>query len=258
VRVLGRVAAEDDPAAERIPDTRPEVAELVFLAPKEDLSRYANADQSRANVVVRTGAVGTAEVRRLYDALREAIASARLPDGIGAEVTGNAILLAHSADGIASGQPQSVAIATLTCLLIATLGIRSLRIGLVAMTPNLIPVGLFFGMLGAGVAPLSLPTSLIGCVALGITVDDTVHYLVRYRDERARGRDPVAANLECARHVGRANLVTSLTLICGFLVVALSSFATLQQFGLLSAATMAMCLAGDLLLLPAILQRFRV
>ena len=112
------------------------------------------------------------------------------------------------------------------------------------MTPNVIPVLLFFGMLGAGVAPLSLPTSLIGCVALGITVDDTVHYLVRYRDERARGESPAAANLICARNVGRANIVTSATLIAGFLVVALSSFATLRQFGLLSAATMAMCLAA--------------
>lgn len=258
VRVLNRAIAEDDPAQERIPDTQPEVADIVFLAPKADLSRYANPDHSRANVVVRTGAVGTAEVRRLDAALHQAIAAARLPEGIRAEVTGNPILLAHSADGIASGQPQSVGLATLTCLLIATIGIRSLRIGLVAMTPNLIPVGLFFGMLGAGVAPLSLPTSLIGCVALGITVDDTIHYLVRYRDERARGLLPVPANRVCARNVGRANLVTSFTLISGFLVVALSSFATLQQFGLLSAATMAMCLAGDLFLLPAVLQRFRV
>jgi hydrophobe/amphiphile efflux-3 (HAE3) family protein len=258
VRVLNRALSRDDPEQERIPDTGPAVAELVFMAPKEDLGRYTNADHSRANVVVRTGAVGTAEVRSVYAALQQAIRTAGLPAGIGAEVTGNAILLAHSADGIASGQPQSVAIATLTCLVIATLGIRSLRIGIVAMSPNVIPVLMFFGMLGAGVAPLSLPTSLIGCVALGITVDDTVHYLVRYRDERARGLDPVAANQVCARHVGRANLVTSVTLISGFLVVALSSFATLRQFGLLSAATMAMCLAGDVLLLPAILKRFRV
>jgi uncharacterized protein len=68
----------------------------------------------------------------------------------------------------------------------------------------------------------------------------------------------VEANRVCARHVGRANLITSFTLIAGFLVVSLSRFATLQQFGLLSAWTMAMCLAADLLLLPAILQRFRV
>ena len=202
VRVLNRALARDDPAEERIPDTGPAVAELVFMAPKEDLARYTNADHSRANVVVRTGAVGTAEVRAVSAALEDAVRAAALPAGIGAEVTGNAILLAHSADGIASGQPQSVAIATLTCLVIATLGIRSLRIGLVAMSPNVVPVLMFYGMLGAGVAPLSLPTSLIGCVALGITVDDTVHYLVRYRDERARGLGPVEANQVCARHVG--------------------------------------------------------
>ncbi len=258
VRVLNRATARDDPAEERIPDTGPAVAELVFLAPKQDIGRYTNADHSRANVVVRTGAVGTQEVRAVESALVAAVRSAELPAGVGAEVTGNALLLARSADGIASGQPQSMAIATLTCLVIATIGIRSLRIGLVAMTPNVIPVLLFFGMLGAGVAPLSLPTSLIGCVALGITVDDTVHYLARYRDERARGLDPFEANRVCARNVGRANLITSFTLIAGFLVVALSSFATLRQFGLLSATTMAMCLAGDLFLLPAILQRFRV
>lgn len=258
LRVLNRATEEDDPAQERIPDTQPAVAELVFLAPKQEIARYTDANQSRANVVVRTGAVGTAEVRRVDAALRDAVRAAAFPSGIAAEVTGNPILLAHSADGIASGQPQSVAIATLTCLVIATIGIRSLRIGLVAMTPNVIPVLLFFGLLGAGAAPLSLPTSLIGCVALGITVDDTVHYLARYRDERAAGKDPLAANLVCQRNVGRANLVTSVTLIAGFLVVALSSFATLREFGLLSSATMAMCLAGDLLLLPAILQRFRV
>jgi predicted RND superfamily exporter protein len=258
IRVLNRATEEDDPAQERIPDTQPAVAELIFLAPKQDISRYTNANQSRANVVVRTGAVGTKEVRRVDEALRGAVQAAGFPPGIGAEVTGNPILLAHSADGIASGQPQSVAIATLTCLIIATIGIRSLKIGLVAMTPNVIPVMLFFGMLGAGLAPLSLPTSLIGCVALGITVDDTVHYLARYRDERKAGRDPETANRICQRMVGRANVVTSFTLIAGFLVIALSSFATLREFGLLSAATMGMCLAGDVFLLPAILHRFRV
>jgi predicted RND superfamily exporter protein len=126
------------------------------------------------------------------------------------------------------------------------------------MTPNVVPVLFFFALLGAGVAPLSLPTSLIGCVALGITVDDTVHFLARYRDERARGLDPAEATAVCERRVGRANLVTCIALIAGFLVIALSRFATLRQFGLLSALTMAMCLACDVALLPALLRRFRI
>lgn len=258
VRVLNRALSEDDPAAERIPDTGPAVAELVFMAPKEHLERYASPDHSRANVVVRTEAVGTAQVRSVVDALEGAVVAAAFPPSIEPTVTGNALLLARSADGIADGQPRSVGVAILACLAIASIGLRSLRLGLVAMTPNVVPVLFFFGLLGAGVAPLSLPTSLIGCVALGITVDDTIHFLARYSAERARGLDPAEATEVCERRVGRANLVTCVALIAGFLVVALSSFATLRQFGLLSAATMAMCLACDVALLPALLRRFRI
>ena len=103
------------------------------------------------------------------------------------------------------------------------------------MVPNACPVLLFFGLLGAGVAPLSLPTSLIASVALGISIDDTVHYLVRYRDERRQGLDPAGAITVTSRQVGRPMLMAALMLILGFLVVALSGFATLRQFGLLSA-----------------------
>jgi predicted RND superfamily exporter protein len=125
------------------------------------------------------------------------------------------------------------------------------------MAPNAVPVLLFFGLLGVGVAPLSLPTSLIASVALGISIDDTVHYLVRYRDERSRGLDPAAATTVTSRLVGRPMLVAAMMLILGFLVVALSGFATLRQFGLLSATTMAICLTTDLVLLPALLVKTR-
>ncbi|MGI9432210.1 MAG: MMPL family transporter, partial [Myxococcota bacterium] len=106
-------------------------------------------------------------------------------------------------------------------------------------------------------APLSLPTSLIGCVALGIAIDDTVHYLVRYRAERRRGSTAVGANAVAIRRVGRPIAITSFALMAGFFVVAFSSFATLRQFGLLSAATMGLCLVTDLVLLPALLHRTR-
>jgi len=255
VRVMNRAMSEDDPAEERIPETRPAVAELVFMAPKGHLDRYTNVNHGRANVLVRTGAVGTAQVQRITHELEAIVRGAGLPEGIEAGVTGNAILLARSADGIARGQPRSVGLAALTILFLITLSIRSLRAGLIAMVPNIVPVLMFFGVLGAGVAPLSLPTSLIGCVALGIAIDDTVHFLVRYQKERARGATPEEAVRVCMRRVGRPIAITSFMLILGFLVVALSSFATLTQFGLLSAATMGFCLVTDLILLPALLVR---
>ena len=257
VRVMNRALERDDPAAERLPDTRAETAELIFLAPKGHLERFTNADHSRANLWVRSGAVGSEAIREVERALDAAIETADFPEGIRSTVTGNALLLARSADGIAENQPQTVGLAALVIFALVWAGLRSLKLGVVAMIPNLVPVIVYFGMLGAGVAPLSLPTSLIGSVALGITIDDTVHTLARYRDERRLGLTPEAAVQQTARHVGRAVLITAAMLALGFAVMGLSDFAKVQEFGWLSAATLSVCLLTDLLLLGALLVRSR-
>ena len=189
--------------------------------------------------------------------MQEVLDESPLPQGAQARLTGNAILLAHSADAITRSQPRSVGIAALAIFLLISIALRSPRMGAVAMIPNLVPVLIFFGLLGAGLAPLSLPVSLIGCMALGIAIDDSVHFLVRYRRERQRGAHPVEAAELCSRRVGRPVAITSVMLCLGFLVVTGSRFATLQEFGLLSALTMGVCLATDLILLPAVLIRLR-
>jgi len=258
LRMLNRAFHADDPAEERIPETRPAVSELLFMLPKSDAQRFTTVNHARANVIVRSGLVGSAEIRDLSRAIEEVIAETPLPRGVTANVTGNAILLARSADGIARGQPRSVALAAITIFLLIALGLGSPKLGLVAMVPNLLPVLIFFGALGLGAAPLSLPTSLIGCVALGIAIDDTVHFLVRYLGERRTGAQPEEAARRCSIHVGRPVAITSVMLILGFLVIAFSEFATLREFGVLSALTMAICLGTDLILLPAILVRAKV
>ena len=258
LRVLNRAFNADDPREERIPETRKGVTELLFMIPKSQLQRFATVNHGKTNIIVRTGEVGSAAIARLHENLDDVIEKTPLPSGVEASVTGNAILLARSADGIARGQPQSVALAAVTIFFVIALGLRSPRLGALAMVPNLVPVLVFFGLLGLGAAPLSLPTSLIGCVALGIAIDDTVHYLVRYRAERQVGASPELAIVRCSQFIGRPIAVTSVVLVSGFLVIALSDFATLREFGVLSAATMGICLVNDLILLPALLVRFRV
>ncbi len=258
MRMLNRALNEDDPAEERVPDTRAGASELMFMLPKSDVARFATVDHARANVVVRTGEVGSAAIRRLTADLEEAVSDGILPEGVEARVTGNAILLSRSADGIARSQPWTVGLAALAIFALISAGLGSLRLGAVAMIPNVVPVALFFGLLGLGAAPLSLPTSLIGSVALGIAIDDTAHWLVRYRAERLDGADPQTAADRCLLAVGRPIAITSAMLILGFLVVAFSEFATLREFGVLTAVTMGFCLVTDLVLLPAILVRLRL
>ena len=256
LRAMNRAVEGDDPAAERIPDARPAVSELLQLAPKDELGRFVNGNQSRANLVVRTGEVGSAAVRRLVAALGAAI-RAELDGGLRGAPTGNALLLARSADEVAAGQGRAVGLASLAIFALVAVALRSWLLGLVALLPNLFPVLLFYGLLGLGLAPLSLPTSLIGAVALGIAVDDTVHFLVGYRRERRRGATPAEACRRTTHAVGRAIVVTSAMLAAGFGTIALSSFATLQAFGLLFALTVGLCVAADLLVLPALLVRLR-
>ncbi len=256
LRQLNRAFHRDDPAAGRIPDTRPAVTELLFMLPKAETARLTTVDHTRANVVVRTGAVGSSAVLALTDALGRAAGSEPLP-GAEIRISGNTILLSRSADGIARSQPLSVAMAALAIALLVAGSLRSVRLGLVAMIPNVIPVLVFFGALGFGAAALSVPTSLIGCMALGVAIDDTVHWLARYRAERDAGADAAAAIRTALRRVGRPIAITSLMLCIGFLVITGSRFATLQAFGVLSAFTMAVCLATDLILLPAVLGRVR-
>jgi hypothetical protein len=95
-------------------------------------------------------------------------------------------------------------------------------------------------------------------VALGIAIDDTVHYIVRYRAERMAGRSSELAAERACQSTGTAIITACAMLVAGYSIIALSGFATLRQFGLLSAGTMLMCLLTDLILLPALLMRRRV
>jgi predicted RND superfamily exporter protein len=257
VRQLNRALERGDPAEERIPDTREEVADLVFMAPKADFRRFANANHSAANVIVRTAELGSRAIRTLVARIEAEVAKLDLEPALDVEVTGNAVVLNRSADALAGNQLASVGFATFTILALVYAVFRSLRFAVLVMVPNVTPVILFFGLLGLGIAPLSLPTSMIGCTVLGVAVDDTIHTLVSYRRLRERGATPEHAVLVTMREVGRPMVISSWMLVAGFLTITVSGFATIREFGWLSALTMVICLVADLVMLPALLVRAR-
>ena len=258
VSVLNRALERDEPAAERVPDTREEIANLLLLVPKAKLRRFANTNHSRVNLLIRTSESGSAAVAALQTRLEGAIAAANLPPGITPTITGNTIVFTQASDGIAGNQLTSMVLTTISILTLVAVSLRSLPVGLVAMAPNVAPVVMFFGLLGAGLAELSLPTSLIGSVALGIATDDTSHFIVNYQRMRRGGLDPAAAAAACMREMGPPIVTETFMLTAGYLVLCLSGFATLRQFGWLSALTVQICLVGDLVMLPALLTRARV
>jgi predicted RND superfamily exporter protein len=129
--------------------------------------------------------------------------------------------------------------------------------GAFCMVPNVLPILVNFGIMGFAGIRLDFGTAYISSVVIGIAVDDTIHFLHRYRREYRTGRDHARTLRRTLGTTGRAITFTSITLLLGFAALLLSDFAPLRYFGLLVAVTMISCLVGDLLLLPALILRFR-
>jgi hypothetical protein len=134
--------------------------------------------------------------------------------------------------------------------------LRSFKLGLTSMVPNLVPAAMGFGIWGMLVGEVGLALSVVTSMTLGIVVDDTVHYMSKYQRARVeKGYDSEQAVRYAFTSVGRALVVTSVVLIAGFLVLAFSAFKLNSGMGLLTALVIALALLADFLLLPTLLMK---
>lgn len=142
-------------------------------------------------------------------------------------------------------------------LISATLifALRSLRLGLISLVPNFLPILITFGMWGILVGEIGLIASVITATSLGLIVDDTVHILSKYnRARREHGLNVHDGIRLTFSHVGTALWVTTLILVSGFLVLAFSTLKVNADMGVLTAMTLASALVLDFLLLPPLLM----
>lgn len=145
-------------------------------------------------------------------------------------------------------------LALIAISVVLALVLRSIRLGLVSLLPNLAPAVIAYGLWGSLVGHIDLALSVVICMSLGIVVDDTVHFLSKYlRARRERGLDAAAGIRYAFSTVGMALTVTSIVLVCGFALLLLSEFAPTGKTGALMALTLAIALVVDFLLLPPLL-----
>jgi hypothetical protein len=128
---------------------------------------------------------------------------------------------------------------------------------MIAMIVNIIPISIIFGVMGFFDIPLDMMSITIASIAIGIAVDDTIHYLHRYKKEYKKDHNYVEAMKRSHQSVGYAMYYTSITIMIGFLVLVLSEFTPTIYFGLLTVLAMFSALMTDLLLLPALLLIFK-
>ncbi|MEN8243935.1 MAG: MMPL family transporter [Thermodesulfobacteriota bacterium] len=152
---------------------------------------------------------------------------------------------------VSMAKSYAIALAVITVLMVILIG--KFRIGLLSMIPNLAPIILVLGVIGATPFKLDLFTMMVASIAIGLAVDDTIHFMHNFRRYYEQSGDPRQAVHETLHSTGRAMLVTTIVLSLGFFIFVFASMNNLFAFGLLTAFTIVMALAADYLLAPALM-----
>ena len=130
---------------------------------------------------------------------------------------------------------------------------RSLLLTLMALVVNIIPIGIIFGVMGWLHIPLDIMTITIAAIAMGIGVDDTIHYIHRFQEEFSKDHHYISSMQRTNTSIGYAMVYTSITVIVGFSILVLSNLVPTIYFGLLTMLVMAAALISNLILLPKLL-----
>src|SRR6516162_8406094 len=139
-----------------------------------------------------------------------------------------------------------------------TVAYRSLRIGLISLVPNLVPIVFVVGAMGWLGLSINIGTAMISAVSMGLTVDASIFYISSFRRMQEAGMDFSGALRATQHEIGRALIYSNAALILGFLVLTLSHFIPLVYFGFLVSVAILGGLAGNLVLLPLLMRAFGV
>ncbi len=253
---LARAANGADASAPELPETRNAIGGLLLVGRGDEQDELVDAAWQRANLIVRTPRPATADLQALVARLEERLEA--LPAPLDARVTGQAIVFQNLWDDVALRQAQTIALSLLVVYVILSILFVSARAGLRAFAPNLIPVAGYFAVLWLMDVPLNLATSVVGPLALGFALNDTLHYFVRFAFEARRLGDERAATVRALVTVGRPMTYSTLAICAAFLALAGSPLATLSWLGVTAAAALALAWLCDFLHTPALCTGIRV
>jgi predicted RND superfamily exporter protein len=247
-------------ATDELPATRDAIAQTFLLGESGGLDRFVLLGGSegvegyaRSRTVLRVEDRGGLWIDGFSTRLQEQLDT--LFDGLSTRphITGTAFVAYRGINRVTDDLHSSLALAFLIIAVIILLLFRSVRIAILCIIPNAMPLVVGYGLMGATGWILDPAPAVIFIIAMGIAVDDTIHLVVRWREELAAGHSNHEAIVGSVVHTGRAVLVTTIVLATGFGVNVLSSFPIMRVVALLGATVVTTALICDLFVLPALL-----
>ncbi|MGD2269521.1 MAG: MMPL family transporter [Desulfobacterales bacterium] len=248
---------ENNPSFYRIPQDRNVVAQEFLLfenTGSDDLQRIVDSQFAKARVTIKSPWVD-AVVCRDFIADVDRTLKTIFQDKAAFHTTGLMALLARAITAAIYSMARSYVIAFVAITILMILLMGDLKMGLISMIPNVLPVLITMGIMGWTNTPVDINSLMIGSIALGVVVDDTVHFMYNFQRYYQRTSSPHHAVRETLLGTGRALLITSLVLSAGFFILLASSLNHLIRFGFFTGITILIALAADFLLLPALMMR---
>lgn len=220
-----------------------------------DLNNQIDIEKSSTRLLVTTSILSSNHLIEL-EQRAAAWLKANAPHIVDGKGSGTTLMFANIGKRNIISMLGGTTLALIMISFILVLAFRSIKVGMISMVPNLVPAAMGFGLWGIFVGEVGLGLSVVSGMTLGIVVDDTVHFLSKYlRARREKNYSPNDAVKYAFNTVGRALLITSVVLVAGFMVLALSDFKMNSGMGMLTSIIIALALMADFLLLPSLLMK---
>ncbi|MBM5098661.1 MMPL family transporter [Vibrio parahaemolyticus] len=249
----------DDEAYYSLPQERELAAQYLLLYEMSlpyglDLNNQINVDKSSIKMVLTVANLGSVELvdleNRIYQWFTEHAPQYQVV------ASSPSLMFAHIGETNMASMLSTLPITLVLISALLIFALRSVRLGLISLMPNIAPAVIGFGLWALISGEINLGLSVVVTLTLGIVVDDAVHFLSKYQRARREGQTAEQAVRYAFHTVGRALWITTVVLVAGFSVLAMSSFRLNADMGQLSAIVIFIALVVDFLFLPTLLMLF--
>jgi predicted RND superfamily exporter protein len=238
-----------------IPESRAHIAQYLLIYesgdPNEDLSDLKTSDERHMRITIRVKNQTSKNMFKLVNSIREELKT-NYPS-LDTEMTGGLMLMLAQTIHLLDGLVLSFTTAFLTIGLCFVIVFRSLKYGLLGMIPSVFPISVAGTLMVLFDISLDMGTMIVAAMTMGIAVDDSIHMMTRYIEERKRNHTRIDSVDAAMKESGRAVILTTLILVGGFSIMMGASFIPMMYMGLFSALILFTALLADLIYLPALI-----
>lgn len=257
LKEVDRAFNDEDPGGLRFSGYNQEqISQLMLLAEisgNDDINDFLPKAGNGLQIIALTPYMSSKEMGRFRDYIQQ-LKRECFSGKVDIAVTGTTVLWANMDRQIARTQLLSIAVISLTLMVLLPVIFGSVRIGLLCVFVNILPLGFVLGIMGLMGIKVNMATAVIGGISIGVVVDDTVHIMMSVRRLYRQGLDWSEAVDRAVTTVGESVIMTSIILIAGFISMATSIFLPTSQLGIFISVSIAIALYLDLFILPVIVK----